>query len=92
MRFMVYTLLVAVLLLSGIVSYQFHQIDQTRAQGRAQTCGRIAALDNTLIGLIRAGERNAATLSYYKRHPGELARVIAQDEAAVRALTPPAYC
>lgn len=89
---MVYTLFAAVLALSVTLTYSFKKIDDARSAGRAQTCQRIAALDDTLVGLIRGGEKSLPALSYYKNHPADLALVIKQDEAAVRALTPPAYC
>jgi hypothetical protein len=89
---MVFTVLIAFTILAVTVGLQFKQIEQTRAQARAQTCERISALDRTLVTLIRKGEASLPALAYYKAHPADLALVIKQDETAVRALSAPGYC
>ena len=77
---------------SASVGWQFRQLNQGRNEGRVQTCIGISKLDNTLIKLIREGEKTLPSLQYYKEHPDDLVKVLGQDERAITALTPPKYC
>lgn len=92
MKLIIWAQLLAVLALSVAVAVNFNSISQTRESARQETCLRFTALDNQLIKLIKAGEKQAATLQYYKDHPDELAQVIKADEHAIKVLTPPKYC
>ena len=82
-----------VLLLQSIaVGWGFRQVAQSRNAGRHATCVGISKLDNTLINLIRNGEKTLPTLEYYKTHPDDLVKALSSDEQAITALTPPKYC
>ena len=65
-----------------------------RATSRAQTCRAFETYNAAFTKSIRNGEKQAATLTYYKEHPGELARVITQSEQTLHNITGalPDYC
>ena len=92
MKILLYTLLAMLLVQGLLVTYQLHIASQSRIEARQETCRKLAALDRTLINLIRDSEAGLTGVSYYRSHPAELRIVIANDERAIRALTPPNYC
>ena len=92
MKSVLYAVLVAVAALSVLVGYQFRDAASARRDARRETCLKLAALDRTLISLVKAGEKSLPRLTYYRAHPAELRLVLANDERTIRVLTPPDYC
>lgn len=94
MRTMLYLCLLAVLALSVSQAVQFQSVKAARHNSRHQTCEALERLEGTFTSLIRAGEKQAPTLTYYKQHPVELAKVLAADERSIAVLKSslPAYC
>lgn len=92
MKLMLYMVLAALCGLSIVVTLQFRVINNTRADARRATCQAWTGFDRLLASQIRANEKTAAQLAYYRDHPAELAKVRALDARFIGKLVPPAYC
>lgn len=89
---MMYVLLAGLVGLAVVVGIQFRILNSSRNAARDASCVTWQNFDAVLIKQIRAGEKAAGGLAYYKRHPDELNRVIRADEKFVQLLVPPDYC
>ena len=95
MRFLLYLVLVLQLAIISINGVQAVEASNSRGAAETATCQAFHQLNVEFAKLTRQGEREAASLSYYRQHPAELQRVTQDDEKNLAALErgdTPNYC
>jgi hypothetical protein len=92
MRTVIYLQWIALVGLAVVVSLLFRGIESARTTSRQATCQSWVSFDAIAVSQIRASEKTATQLVYYKHHPDDLRRVIAADERFAKQLVPPSYC
>lgn len=95
MKFFLFSLQAQILVLSVLVAIGLVISTQGKSSARTQTCAAFVQLNAAISRENRQGEHEAASLTYYKQHPAELARVIRTSEQQLAELEKndiPSYC